>query len=46
MEDDIYEYDLGVVWFEGPCTCDHDEEQHGWGSCAVEDCQCVAGWYK
>lgn len=30
--------------FAGPCTCDHDEEQHGWGSCDVDGCSCEAGW--
>lgn len=26
------------------CTCDHDPEQHTWGSCEVEDCPCEGGW--
>ena len=26
------------------CTCDHDKDQHGWGSCDVEGCDCEGGW--
>ena len=33
-----------VVAFVGPCTCDHEEEQRGWGHCDVDDCLCEAGW--
>lgn len=32
------------VSFSGPCTCEHEREQHGWGSCNVEGCNCEAGW--
>jgi hypothetical protein len=37
------------IWFIGPCTCDHDREEHGWGSCngaASTSGTCVAcgGW--
>lgn len=32
------------AYFLGPCTCDHDEGEHGWGSCDAEDCDCDAGW--
>lgn len=34
------------VWvaFVGPCTCDHEQVEHGWGSCDVEGCDCTAGW--
>jgi len=39
--DDDYE---GQAYFVGPCTCDHEEEEHGWGCCNVEDCECEAGW--
>lgn len=35
-------------WGEHPsffgCTCDHEPEQHGWGSCNVDDCECDGGW--
>jgi hypothetical protein len=31
------------TYFVG-CTCEHDPEQHGWGSCDVEDCACEGGW--
>lgn len=26
------------------CTCDHDPEEHGWGECNVEGCDCEGGW--
>jgi len=26
------------------CTCDHDPEEHGWGHCDVEGCDCEGGW--
>lgn len=32
------------TYFEGPCTCDHEQEEHTWGSCDVDDCSCEAGW--
>lgn len=32
------------VSFAGPCTCDHAIEEHGWGQCNVEGCECAAGW--
>lgn len=32
------------VSFVGPCTCLHEREQHGWGMCDVEGCDCEAGW--
>ena len=30
--------------FVGPCTCKHEKEEHGWGHCYVEGCDCEAGW--
>lgn len=30
--------------FVGPCACEHEKEDHGWGSCDVDDCPCEAGW--
>jgi hypothetical protein len=26
------------------CTCEHAEDEHGWGCCEVEDCPCEGGW--
>jgi len=26
------------------CTCEHDPDEHGWGSCDVEECDCEGGW--
>ena len=38
------EYGEGYTAFAGPCTCSHTEEQHGWGDCDYEGCDCEAGW--
>lgn len=32
------------TYFEGPCTCDHDRDQHDWFGCTVEGCDCKAYW--
>jgi hypothetical protein len=32
------------VAFIGPCTCDHEPEEHSWGSCDQDGCACEAGW--
>lgn len=26
------------------CTCDHESDEHGWGSCNVDGCPCEGGW--
>lgn len=26
------------------CTCEHDPDRHGWGSCDVPGCPCEGGW--
>lgn len=26
------------------CACKHEPEQHGWGHCDVDDCECEGGW--
>ena len=36
--------EYGEPSFIGPCTCVHEPEQHGWGSCAIAGCECEAGW--
>ena len=28
----------------GGCTCEHEPEEHGWGSCDAEGCPCEGGW--
>lgn len=55
-EDDDY-IEINPI-FEGTCTCEHEPEQHGWGSCDVVfqpggtagqmllECQCEAGWVE
>lgn len=35
-----------IVSFEGICTCDHNPEEHGWGSCDNDGCDCAAGWVE
>lgn len=37
------EYD-DTVQFVGPCTCEHEPEEHTWGCCGVGECNCDAGW--
>lgn len=32
--------------FDGECGCPHPTDEHGWGSCAVENCPCEAGWIE
>ena len=31
------------TYFTG-CTCEHDEESHGWGRCEADGCDCQGGW--
>lgn len=44
----IDEFDLNSAdcseWvnFIGPCTCEHDPDEHGWCKCNVKDCKCEA----
>jgi hypothetical protein len=26
------------------CTCEHPSDQHGYGHCEVEGCDCEGGW--
>ena len=40
-DDDDYEEH---VTFHGPCTCEHTQEDHSWGHCDVDGCNCEAGW--
>ncbi len=39
-EEDVWD---GTTYF-CDCTCEHDEEEHGWGECLVEGCPCEGGW--
>jgi hypothetical protein len=32
------------TYFEGKCTCKHEQEDHSWGHCGVDGCECEAGW--
>jgi hypothetical protein len=40
-DDDHVEYQPEFV---GPCTCDHDTDDHGWSECNIEGCKCEAFW--
>lgn len=44
MSEDDEETWEEVIVFVGPCTCDHEKEDHGWGSCGQGDCECESGW--
>jgi hypothetical protein len=26
------------------CTCEHEQDEHTWGACAVDGCPCEGGW--
>lgn len=43
MTDDEVELEPSAS-FVGTCTCDHPPEEHSWGSCDVDGCECEAGW--
>jgi hypothetical protein len=32
------------TYFSGECTCGHEMQDHGWGHCGWEGCECQAGW--
>jgi hypothetical protein len=42
-DDNEYCYYEPRVSFWG-CNCDHYPDEHGWGSCDVDDCECGGGW--
>ena len=42
-EDDIEQDYEEQASFVG-CTCEHTDDQHGWGSCDVDNCPCEGGW--
>jgi hypothetical protein len=44
MDDEVEEPFEYQQYFVGECTCDHDRDEHGWGSCGIDDCPCEAGW--
>jgi hypothetical protein len=43
VEDDDEGFEYSVSW-GGTCVCDHEADEHGWGSCDVDGCPCEAGW--
>lgn len=44
MEDEEWDCPEDHVTFAGPCTCEHEPEQHGWTGCDAEGCECEAHW--
>ncbi len=44
MSDEENEDDYDDHIYFTDCTCDHEPEQHGWGHCEVENCNCEGGW--
>jgi hypothetical protein len=42
LDDDLLPEDH--AHFAGPCTCVHEDDDHGWGGCGVDGCDCEAGW--
>ena len=39
-EDDWEEQEAYLVG----CTCVHESDEHGWGGCEVEGCDCEGAW--
>jgi len=44
VEEEYEDYDDYAPYFAGDCTCTHDPDEHGAGSCGVLNCNCEAGW--
>lgn len=42
-DDEDYEFPEDNACLE-ECTCDHDSDDHGWGECEVEGCDCEGHW--
>ena len=42
MINEYEDFEEQVVFVD--CTCDHDPEEHGYGSCNVENCTCKGGF--
>ncbi len=40
MDDEYNEEQINFV----NCTCDHDQENHGWQNCNIENCDCQGHW--
>ncbi len=36
--------DWDDITYFGGCTCDHREDEHGWGGCEVPGCECKGHW--
>lgn len=44
VDDELGEPEEAQVSFVGPCSCEHDADEHGWSGCNIEDCLCDASW--
>jgi hypothetical protein len=44
MSDDDWFCPEEYVTFIGPCTCEHEPDNHTWGECGIVGCPCEAGW--
>ena len=42
-EDYVEDYEE-TQYFTGDCTCEHEPDEHGWGGCDADGCECEAGW--
>lgn len=38
------DYEEFTYFASGDCSCEHEPEEHGWGSCDQDGCKCEAGW--
>lgn len=42
--DDDFEVEYEEHSYFIGCTCKHEPEEHTWGECMAEDCECLGGW--
>jgi len=42
MTDSEGEWEEHVCFVD--CSCEHSPDEHGWGHCDVDDCDCKGGW--
>lgn len=43
-DDDEPAFEMEEQTYFVDCTCEHEPEEHGWGRCDVEGCECEGGW--
>lgn len=45
MSDEEYDCPEDHAYFNSDeCICGHEDEDHGYGGCEVNDCECKANW--